>query len=316
MSIPFSTPFMKNPIANKSEPGLTPPTSASRQFWLSRTWRILRPFLVAYLIIMLGMALFETWLVYPIPLLSQGNWKPTSFPYEDVEFKSADGTKLHGWFFPQPNTKRAILYCHGNGEDVAADGDLGYHLSKVLQASVFVFDYRGYGHSEGSPTEAGCIADGSAAQSWLASHVGIRPNDVILIGRSLGSAIAIALAADTGCRALVLENSFPSIVAVAAQYYAWLPVSWMMRNRYDNLARIQHYNGPLWQSHGCDDTLIPLALARTLFDASPSPSANKRWIEFPHCGHNDPRPSRYYTELASFLDTISSFSGASAQSVK
>ena len=251
---------------------------------------------------MLGMVFLETRLVYPIPPLSQGNWKPTSFPYEDVEFTSADGTKLHGWFFPRPNTKRAILYCHGNGEDVAADGDLGHHLSNVLKASVLVFDYRGYGHSAGSPSEAGCIADGNAAQTWLANRIGIHPDDVILIGRSLGSAVAIALAADNGCRALILENSFPSIVAVAAQHYAWLPVKLLMRNRYDNLARIQHYKGPLWQSHGCDDQLIPLASARTLFDASPSP--NKKWLEYPGCGHNDPRPNRYYAELASFLDTL------------
>jgi uncharacterized protein len=256
---------------------------------------------------MLGMAFLETRLVYPIPALSRGDWKPTNFPYEDVEFTSADGTKLHGWFFPRPNSKRAILYCHGNGEDVAADGDLGFHLSNVLRSSVLVFDHRGYGHSEGSPTEAGCIADGSAAQKWLAGRVGIQPNDVILIGRSLGSAVAIALAAGNGCRALVLENSFPSIVAVAAQHYAWLPVKWIMRNRYDNLARIQRYNGPLWQSHGNDDALIPLASARTLFDASPS--QNKKWIEFPQCGHNDPRPNRYYNELASYLDTLSPSNG-------
>jgi uncharacterized protein len=257
---------------------------------------------------MLGMAFLETRLVYPIPPLSRGNWKPTDFPYEDVNFKSADGTKLQGWFFPQPNSKRAILYCHGNGEDVAANGDLGYHLSNVLRASVFVFDYRGYGHSEGSPTEAGCISDGSDAQKWLAGRVGIQLNEVILIGRSLGSAVAIALAADNGCRALVLENSFPSIVGVAAQHYAWLPVKWIMRNRYDNLARIQRYNGPLWQSHGCDDTLIPMASARTLFDASPS--RNKNWTEYPQCGHNDPRPGSYYNKLANFLDTLTAANGA------
>jgi uncharacterized protein len=111
------------------------------------------------LIIVLGMMFIETWLVYPIPPLSWGNWHPTTFQFEDVNFTSADGTKLHGWYVAHPNPVSAILYCHGNGEDVAADGQFIADLSKSLQASVFVFDYRGYGNSEGSPNEAGCIAE-------------------------------------------------------------------------------------------------------------------------------------------------------------
>jgi hypothetical protein len=255
-------------------------------------------------LIVVGMMFLETHLVYPIPPLTRHNWKPTAFEYEDVYFQSADGTKLNGWFFANPNTKRAILYCHGNGEDIAADGDLCAHLSnsRVLNANVLVFDYRGYGHSEGSPTEAGCIADGAAAQKWLANRVGIQPNEIILMGRSLGSAVATALAADNGCRALILENSMPSIVSIAAYQYPWLPVNWVMRNRYDNMERIKRYTGPLWQSHGTADSLIPITAARTLFDASPS--ENKRWIEYPNLDHNDPRPRKYYDELAAFLTTL------------
>ena len=119
--------------------------------------------------------------------------------YEDVHFTSADGTKLHGWFIPHPNPTGAVLYCHGNGEDVAAVGELAAHLASVLQASVFIFDYRGYGHSEGRPNEAGCIADGCAAQTWLAERMKIKPADVVVIGRSLGSAVAVALGGRKRC---------------------------------------------------------------------------------------------------------------------
>lgn len=270
----------------------------------SRVRKFARRAIITYLLIVVGMMFLETHLVYPIPPLTRNNWKPTNFEYEDVHFESADGTKLHAWFFPNPNTKRAILYCHGNGEDVAADGDLCSHLSnnRVLNANVLVFDYRGYGHSEGSPNEVGCIADGAAAQKWLANRVGIKPNEVVLMGRSLGSAVATALAANHGCRALILENSMPSIVSIAARQYPWLPVKWVMRNRYDNMERMQHYTGPLWQSHGTADSLIPISSARTLFDASPS--ENKRWIEYPNLDHNDPRPRIYYDELAKFLDSL------------
>jgi fermentation-respiration switch protein FrsA (DUF1100 family) len=278
-----------------------PATTETRNF--SRVaWRVVRRLTIVYLAIVVGMMFLETWLVYPIPPLSRHNWKPTNFSYENAEFTSADGTKLLGWYFPTAGTKRAVLYSHGNGEDVAANGEFISFLSQSLHANVLIYDYRGYGHSQGSPTEAGCIADGDAAQRWLADRVGVPTNSVILIGRSLGTGVSVALAAQNGCRALILENAFPSMVSIAAHQYPWLPVRWIMRNRYDNLSRMKHYTGPLWQSHGCSDTLIPIAAARSLFDASPS--QNKKWFEYPHCGHNDARPGIYYDELAAFLDTL------------
>lgn len=264
-----------------------------------KLWRIARPFLIAYLVIVLGMMLFENYLVYPIPDRSSGDWHPKSFQFEDVHFNSADGTKLHGWFIPHPAAKKAILYCHGNGEDVSRDGEFAAELSDRLHASVFVFDYRGYGQSEGKPYEKGCIADGNAAQHWLAERTHLQPSDVVLLGRSLGSAIAVALAADNGARALVLENAFPAMPDVAAVHYPWLPVRWVMSNRYNNLDRILRYHGPLLQSHGTKDEVIPIALARRLFDAAPS--TDKRWLEFPGLGHNSPMPRSYYDALALFV---------------
>ena len=242
----------------------------------------------------------ETWLVYPIPPLTWGNWRPQGFEYEDVTFTAADGTKLHGWFLPRPNSKRAVLYCHGNGEDVALVGDVAAHFGTTLDTSVFVFDYRGYGHSEGRPNETGCVADGCAAQKWLASRAGIQPNEVVLIGRSLGGAVAVAAAAENGANALVLECAFPSMPDLAARLYPWLPVRWVMKNRYDNLSRIGQYNGPLFQSHGTADTLAPIDLARKLFDAAPT--SEKFWVEFDGLEHNSPPPPIYYQQVASFLD--------------
>ena len=255
------------------------------------------------------MTLLETWLVYPAPPVDTGDWHPTGFKYEDVSFNSADGTKLHGWFVPHPSSTQAILYCHGNGEDVSSVGELAAMLSESLHSSVFVFDYRGYGHSQGRPSEAGCIADGNAAQHWLAERVGVRPKDVVLMGRSLGSAVAIALAADNGARALVIENAFPTMTDVAAFHYPWLPVRWIMSNRYDNLSRIQRYKGPLLQSHGTQDELIPLSFAQRLFDVAPS--QKKRWMEFPGLGHNSAMPRRYYAGLAAFLTAVTEDKGLS-----
>jgi fermentation-respiration switch protein FrsA (DUF1100 family) len=267
----------------------------------SRILRITRRLAVVYLLIVLGMMFLETWLVYPIPQLSWGNWKPTGFEYEDVHFTSADGTKLHGWFVPHPHPVRSILYCHGNGEDVAANGEWAAHLSRELQANVFVFDYRGYGHSEGRPHEAGCIADGCAAEEWLAKRSGIQPADVVVFGRSLGSAVAVGIAAQNGAKALILESAFSTMPDAAAVHYPWLPVRWVMKNRYDNLTRIKKYEGPLLQCHGTADSIVPMALGRQLFDAAPS--ANKKWIEFPARDHNDPSPEGFLRQLGEFLDS-------------
>src|SRR4029077_211202 len=126
------------------------------------------------LIAVLAMMMLERRLVYPIPPIEAGNWNPNGFLHEDVRFESADGTKLHGWFLPNVKSRRAILYCHGNGEDVAADGEDAAMFPDALHASIFVFDYRGYGHSEGRPDETGCIADGNAAQHWLAERLRIQ----------------------------------------------------------------------------------------------------------------------------------------------
>ncbi len=267
---------------------------------LRQAWRVVRPILVAYLLVVLSMSLLETWLLYPAPSVELGDWNPTGLNHEDVWFESADGTKLHGWFVPHPNPKRAILYCHGNGEHIACNADLAAQLRDRLAASVFLFDYRGYGRSKGRPTEAGCIADGRAAQRWLAGRLGIAPTDIVLIGRSLGGAVAVALAADEGAQALVLENTFPTAPHVAALHFPWLPVKWAMKNRYDSLARLPRYHGPLLQCHGVDDRLVPLSLAKLLFDAASTPL--KRWIEYPDLDHNSPWPPTYYDDLAAFLD--------------
>jgi uncharacterized protein len=283
--------------------------SSRRQKTRRGLWRIGRPILIAYLLVVLVMVCLETWLVYPVPPVATGDWHPTEFHFEDVTFSAADGTKLHGWFIPHQNPRYAILYCHGNGEDVASVGEFGAELGEQLEASVFVFDYRGYGHSQGRPNEAGCIADGNAAQHWIADKTGTKPNNVVLMGRSLGSAVAVALAAQNGARALVLENAFPTMPDVAAVHYPWLPVRWIMSNRYDNLSRIQKYRGPLLQSHGTKDELIPISLAQRLYDAAPS--QRKQWLELAGLGHNSAMPRRYYDSLAAFLSVVAGTDGLS-----
>lgn len=270
--------------------------------WRTLAWKWVKAALVLYLVVLLTMTLLETWLVYPIPPVAAGDWEPKGLNFENVWFASSDGTKLHGWFVPHPHAKRAVLYCHGNGEDVARNAEFVGYLSDLLDASVFIFDYRGYGHSEGTPDEAGCIADGLAAQRWLAERTGRRTDEVVLMGRSLGSAVVVAMAAEQGAQALVLENAFSRMTDVAARHYPWLPVQLLMRNRYDSLARIERVSCPMLQCHGTADLLVPIALGRQLFDAAPS--SDKRFLEFAGQDHNEPPPPSYYRELTAFLEAI------------
>jgi fermentation-respiration switch protein FrsA (DUF1100 family) len=221
---------------------------------------------------------------------------------QNVWFRASDETKLHGWYVPHVEPKRYVVYCHGNGEHVADQANLVFRLQAHLQATLFVFDYRGYGRSRGKPYEKGCIADGMAAQRWLARKEGLSTEDITVIGRSIGGGVAVAIAAEQGARALVLENTFSRMTEAAAHQYPYLPVRLVMRNRYNSLKRIRKYHGPLFQCHGTADDVVPIRLGRDLHDAAPTEF--KQFFEVPFARHNDGLPPKYYAALAEFLDQV------------
>jgi fermentation-respiration switch protein FrsA (DUF1100 family) len=168
--------------------------------------------------------------------------------------------------------------------------------------NVFAFDYRGYGRSEGSPHEAGVLADGHAAHQWLAKRAGIQPNEIILMGRSLGGAVAVDLAATHGAKGLILWNTFTSMPDVAARHFPWLPVRSLMRNRYQSVDKIPKYSGPLLQVHGSSDQIIGFDLGENLFAAATTP--DKKFIRVERGDHNDPPSEEFLQECAAFLDRI------------
>ncbi len=244
----------------------------------------------------------ETALVFPRRLIPPGDWNPQGFAYEDVFFTSADGTRLHGWYFDRPDAKAHVLYCHGNGEDVAALGAYMDVLRARYGIALFAFDFRGYGRSQGRPEERGIIADARAAQQWLAQRAGVVPARVVLWGRSIGGAIAVQLAADPGARGLILERTFTSLPDVAAYHYPFLPVRLLMKNRFDSLGCIGRYRGPLLQSHGTADEVVPYAQGRQLFDAAATEA--KQFVAMEGVTHNGPNDEGYSTELQRFLDGL------------
>lgn len=264
--------------------------------------RIVRCAALIYCVILLLLLLLENTLLYPAPKFPEGDWTARFLPHEDVEFASADGTKLHGWFVEHQSPRAVLLYCHGNGDCV---GYLAPYLKELRdrhQVSIFAFDYRGYGKSAGSPIESGILADGHAAQTWLAERTGQTPADIVLMGRSLGGCVAVDLAAKNGARGLILQNTTTTIPDAAANIYWFLPVQWLMKNRYDSLSKIGRYHGPVLMSHGTEDTLVPYSLGQRLFAAVPG--SNKRFFSIPGGGHNDPEPLTYDTALDEFLASL------------
>jgi fermentation-respiration switch protein FrsA (DUF1100 family) len=193
-----------------------------------------------------------------------------------------------------------VLFCHGNAGNVATWGEELRILHDRMGVATMGFDYRSYGRSEGAPSEAGVLADARAARSWLARRAGIAENQVVLMGRSLGGAVAIDLAAD-GARGLVLESTFTSMPEVGHAAVPWLPVRSVMQTQFNSLAKIGHYHGPLLQSHGTADRLIPYAMGRQLFEAANEP---KQFIPIPGGDHNSPQTSEYYAALSEFLGRL------------
>jgi len=213
---------------------------------------------------------FEPVLVYPGAPITRGNYEP-DFDFEDVHFESADGTKLHGWMLPAEESQRYLLYCHGNGENVAMCGEyFARQMGKALNANVFVFDYRGYGKSAGAPTEKGVSADTHAAMNWLCERFKIEPTDVIVDGLSLGGGPASDVATSLGCRGLILQRTFSSMPDVAASKSPFIPVHLLMQNRFESAKKLAAYRGPLLQSHGEQDRVVPIKFGKRLHEACPT----------------------------------------------
>lgn len=262
-------------------------------------WRCIQIPLVVYLIICLLLMIFEERLVFPAPDPESANWSPANLDFQNIEFKAEDNIKLHGWLVEHSDPQAYILFMHGNGEDVARLAPMLRDYRERFQATIFAFDYRGYGKSEGSPNEAGILLDAEAALQKFTSLTGAQPNQIVLYGRSLGGGVAVHLAGSKGAKALVLERTFSHMVDAAAQLYWWAPVRLLMRNRFDSLSRIGGYEGPVLQSHGDRDRLIPIENGQELFVACRS--NEKQFITLRGVGHNGPNPTSYLQKLEAFL---------------
>ena len=204
--------------------------------------------------------------------------------YEDVFFSADDGVRLHGWYLPGEPGRPVVVFCHGNAGNISHRVD-NLRLLRRLGLAVFIISYRGYGRSEGTPSEEGTYRDMRGALAWLGER-GWSADRMIYFGRSVGAGVALQLALEQAPGAIVLESPFTSIPAMARLHYPllWSLASWAVDARYDNLAKIGGLESPLLVFHGERDELVPPEMGRQLFDSAPPP---KLFHPIPGAGHND-----------------------------
>ncbi|MFO1489905.1 MAG: alpha/beta fold hydrolase [Kiritimatiellia bacterium] len=222
--------------------------------------------------------------------------------HEEVTFHSADGAMLNGWWIPRAGARGTILYCHGNKGSMGDRVWIARDLSR-LPFNVFMFDYRGYGLSDGIPTVHGTRRDVIAAWDHVRSRHGDGDNPpVALYGSSLGAAIAAQLLPERPVRCLILEGGFTSTLEMGRRFYPWILPRITCVNRYDTLSLLREFDRPLLVSHSREDAVIPFDMGRALFDASPSPK--KQFFELSGVHGEFPwrRSPGYWETVAAFLD--------------
>jgi fermentation-respiration switch protein FrsA (DUF1100 family) len=220
---------------------------------------------------------------------------------EEVTLEPETGVRLHAWFFPHPRPLGSLLFCHGNAGNVSHRLQNAHYLVQT-GFQVLLFDYRGYGHSSGQPTEGGLYCDAVAAWQYLVERPDTAGAPHIIFGRSLGGAVAVDLASHADASGLIVESTFTSIRTLVRKiFHVPLPE---LPIKYDSLSKIGQLGMPLLGIHGERDELIPCADGRALFDAAPEP---KSWYPIPGAGHNDTYVTggdAYFRRLAAFAGSL------------
>lgn len=238
---------------------------------------------IAYLVVLIPMTIFQRELMY-FP------WDSGSSPREvglaltrEVPLTAEDGTKLTAWYRPSPKGMPLIVYFHGNG------GDISLRTSKLQALSdkgfgYLALSYRGYGKSEGTPTQDGLYMDAEAAIRFATTTLSVPSGRLIMYGESLGTGIATEMARRHPTAMLVLEAPYTSVVDRAAEIYWWAPVRWLIRDRYPLLESLNRVREPFLIFHGEKDTVIPIAHGKAVYEAANQP---KQAYFLPEFGHDN-----------------------------
>ena len=258
---------------------------------------------LAYAALVALVYLFQTRLVY-FPQVGReiaATPKAYGLAYEPVTLMTADREKLAAWWVPHQRAAGAVVIFHGNAGNISHRLDYLAMFHRLGYSSLLI-DYRGYGQSTGSPSEEGTYRDAEAAWNWLTKERGLAARDIVVLGESLGAAVAVWLAARVNPRALVIASGFTSVPDLGAQVYPFLPVRLISRFSYDSLGAIGSIKAPVLVAHSREDDIIPFAHGKALYDAAQEP---KRFLEM-RGGHNDGfifMRQEWVAQLAAFLES-------------
>jgi len=265
-------------------------------------WNLLIFIAIAYAAIVTVLFLFQSRLVYFPNIDRELSVTPQAYglDFESVNLPTEDGETLHAWWVPAKDARGTILFFHGNAGNISHRIDY-LRMFRKLGYATLIFDYRGYGNSTGSPSEAGTDRDAAAAWRWLTQTRGLRPEEIVYAGESLGAAVASGLAVRHPPRALVLLSTFTSVPDLGAKIYPFIPVRLISRYSYDNRAHVRQIKVPVLVAHIRDDDIVPFAHGRRVFEAANEP---KQFLEMSG-GHNDGfifMREEWVKTLAAFLE--------------
>lgn len=257
-----------------------------------------------YAIYVAILVLFEDRLVFH-PITPAEKWRdpPTGFACEELTLGTSTGVSMGARWFPCLDATGAVLICHSKTGNVSLECDRdfleGWHRS--IGVSLLIFDYPGYGKSDGIPSEAGCYAAADAAHAWLVDNQRIPPEQVLIFGRSLGTGVAVELASRCRHRALILIAPYTSLPDVAVRRYGALPAPLLMHNRFRSVDRIAKCTGPTFILHGTEDHVVPFALGQALFEAANEP---KRFVRVEGGHHGGTLMDGFFPALRDFLADV------------
>lgn len=251
--------------------------------------------------IAIGVPLFmwffqERMLFFPRPLDSRPAPRPN---VEEVSIVAADGVKLRGWLVKGGAPAPLVIYFGGNAEEVSWLAELA---DRFAGWSLLLVNFRGYGESEGKPGEKQLLEDGLVIHDYATGLPQVDSGRIVAMGRSLGSGVAVHLAARRSLRGVILVSPYDSILEVAKRHYPFLPVSLMLRHRFDSLALASRIEAPLLCLVATEDRIIPAARSRALFEAW---RGAKTWHEIPHSDHDSiSGEPEYWRSIADFLKAL------------
>jgi len=204
--------------------------------------------------------------------------------FEDVFFPAADGTRLHGWWIPGPDSRGVIVWFHGNAGNISHRLDNIRRLLDTVGLSIFIFDYREFGRSEGVISKAGTFLDAEGVLRYLTVERQINHCDLLLFGRSLGTALAVHIARSIEPLGIILEAAFTGTLDMLRRYFPFGVPPSLTQTVYDNLSFIEAITCPILFIHGAHDQAIPISMGRTLYEKATAP---KFFYEVPQADHND-----------------------------